>query len=42
MNLLPGRIQRYHFCEEGNEVTAGVAARGCSVDATGPTINPKL
>ena len=35
MNLLPGRAQRYHFSEEGNEVTAGVAGRGSSVHAAG-------
>ena len=34
MNLLPGR-QRHHFCEEGHEVTAGVAGRGSSVHAAG-------
>src|SRR4029077_19971775 len=28
MNLLPGRAQRYHFLEEGNEVTAGVGGGG--------------
>jgi hypothetical protein len=33
MNLLPGRAQRHHFFEEGNEVTAGVAGRGSSVHA---------
>jgi len=35
MNLLPGRAQRYHFCEEGHEVAAGVAGRGSSVHAAG-------
>jgi hypothetical protein len=35
MNLLPGRAQRYHFFEEGDEVTAGVAGRGSSVHAAG-------
>jgi len=35
MNLLPGRAQRYHFFEEGNEVEAGVAGRGSSVHAAG-------
>ncbi len=35
MNLLPRRAQRYHFCEEGNEVTAGVAGRNSSLDAPG-------
>ncbi len=35
MNLLPGRAQRHHFCEEGNEVTAGMAGRGSSVHAAG-------
>ena len=35
MNLLPGRAQRYHFFEEGNEVAAGVAGRGSSVHAAG-------
>jgi hypothetical protein len=35
MNLLPGRAQRHHFFEEGNEVTAGVAGRGSSVHAAG-------
>ena len=35
MNLLPGRAQRYHFCEEGHEVTAGVAGSGSTVHAAG-------
>ena len=35
MNLLPGRAQRHHFFEEGNEVTAGVAGCGSSVHAAG-------
>jgi len=35
MNLLPGRAQRDHFCEEGHEVTAVVASCASSVHAAG-------
>jgi hypothetical protein len=35
MNLLPRRAPRYHFCEKGNDVGAGMAARGSSVHAAG-------
>jgi hypothetical protein len=37
MNLLPRGAQRYHFCEEDNEVTAGMAGCGSSVHAAGPS-----
>lgn len=35
MNLLPGRAQRDHFFQEGNEVAAGVASRGFPVHPAG-------
>ena len=35
MNLLPGRAQRDHFFEEGNEVATGVASCGFAVHAAG-------